>query len=326
MTHSAIFSTGSYLPENVIFNEDLTQFPKNACKLISLKTGVLARRKASEDECTSDLAAKAARKCLEKIDFPPERVEGIIVSTSSPDRMQPATATRVQYILEAKNAFAFDINSVCSGSSFGISLSDSMIKSGKYENILFVASEVYSKILNKKDFSTYPYFGDGSGAIFFQAAGSSSEGVLHSCLKTDGSRNGTICVPGGGTMLPFEKITDPKVAFFKMNGKTVFSFAVDKGAEIILQVIEEAGVSFDDIKCIICHQANINIIQKIAQQTKISVDKFYVNLDRYGNTASASVPIALDEAISEGVITKGDLVITAAFGGGLSWGANLIRI
>lgn len=325
MKSSVLLSTGSYLPEKIVFNEDLAQFPKESLKLIEQKTGVLARRVASEDQCTSDLAANAARICLEKAAFSVKDVEGIIVSTSSPDRIQPATATRVQNLLGAQSAFAFDINSVCSGTVFGISLADSLIKSGKYETILFIAAEMYSRILNKKDFSTFPYFGDGSGAILFKA-GDSNRGVLHSCLKTDGSGSEAICVPGGGTMLPFERMNHPAEAFFKMSGRTVFEFAVCRGSEIILGLVQEAGIGIDEVKAFICHQANINIIKKIASDIKVSPDRFYVNLDRYGNTASASVAIALDEALSEGMIATGDLAVTVAFGGGLSWGANLIRV
>ena len=169
MQRAHILSTGSFLPEKIISNEDLTQFSPEARKLIAEKTGVQTRRHASEAECTSDLAIAAARRCLQKVDFPPENVQGIVLSTSSPDRMQPATATRVQHELGARNAFAFDINSVCSGSSFGITVVDSLIQSGKFKTILLVAAEMYSKILNSKDFSTYPFFGDGAGAVLFQA-------------------------------------------------------------------------------------------------------------------------------------------------------------
>jgi 3-oxoacyl-[acyl-carrier-protein] synthase-3 len=231
----------------------------------------------------------------------------------------------VQHLIGASNAFAFDMNSVCSGSTYGIALSTAMIRSGQCENVLFIAAEVYSKILNKKDFSTYPFFGDGSGAILFRA-GDSESGVLLSILKTDGGGSEVICVPGGGTMMPFEKMPNPTAAFFRMKGKTVFDFAVSKGSEIILDIVKTAGLSLDDITCFICHQANVNIILKIAENIGVSEDKFYVNLFRYGNMASASVPIALDEVMTRGVITKGDLIVTAAFGGGLSWGANVIRI
>lgn len=327
MTRSSVIcATGSYLPEIIIKNEDLTQFSVEAQSLIREKTGVLSRRASPETVCTSDLAISAARVCLDKANFPACDIEAIVVSTSSPDRMQPATATRVQYLLGAENAFAFDINSVCSGSAFGIAMADAMIKSGNHDNVLFVAAEMYSKILNKKDYSTYPYFGDGAGAILFKNGGESGQGVLHSCLKTDGSKHDTICVPGGGTMMPYEKMTNPRFAFFKMKGIDVFSFTVDKGPEIIRQISREADIDLNDIKCFICHQANINIIRQIAEKIAVPAERFFVNLHKYGNTASASVPVALDEAIADGFIAKGDLVLTVAFGGGLSWGANLIRL
>jgi 3-oxoacyl-[acyl-carrier-protein] synthase-3 len=180
--------------------------------------------------------------------------------------------------------------------------------------------------MNRKDFSSYPFFGDGAGAIFLQAEEMGTAGVLHSCLKTDGSGSDTISVPAGGTMLPFANTTNPNQAFFRMKGVDVFNFAVDKGADIILQVLKESGVSIRDIKCFICHQANVNIIRNIAGILEVSADRFFMNLSSYGNTAGASVLIALDEAIATGVIKKSDLVVTVAFGGGLSWGANLIRI
>ncbi len=326
MQWARILSTGSFLPDKIIKNDDFSQFSPEARELIAQKTGVLTRRHAGEAECTSDLAIAAARHCLQKIDFPPHDVQGILLSTSSPDRIQPATATRVQNELGARNAFAFDINSVCSGSSFGITIADSMIRSGMFQSILLIASEMYSKILNRKDFQTYPFFGDGAGAVLFKAAGGGSRGVLHSCLGTDGSRNDTICIPGGGTMLPFEKMPGPRSAYFRMRGEEVFTFTMDKGPKIIRRLMEESGVTLEEVKCFICHQANINILYGIAGLLGIPKERFFVNLDRYGNTASASVLIALDEAISEGRLVQGDLAVIATFGGGLSWGANLIRL
>jgi len=326
MQNAVIHSTGSYVPEAVVPNEDLTQFSPEARNMIKEKTGVMARRHAPESACTSDLAIQAARICLQKVDFPVENIEGIVVSTSSPDRMQPATATRVQHELGARNAFAFDINSVCSGGSFGMVLVDSLIRSGNCNTILFTASEMYSKILNPKDFSTYPFFGDGAGAVLFCAETNDSRGILSSCLATDGGGRDVICVPGGGTMLPYEKMTSSRSAYFRMKGEEVLNFSIDKGPKIILEVLREAGVDPADVKCFICHQANINIIKRISERIGVPIDRFFVNLDRYGNTASASVLIALDEAICRGVLERGDLVVIATFGGGFSWGANLIRI
>lgn len=324
MRNTVIAATGSYLPKNEVRNEDLSWFPPAALSNISEKTGVKARRKAADDEYTSDLGFHAAQKCLEKAGFPAEELEAIIVSTSSPDRIQPATAARVQHLLEAVKASAFDINSVCSGSVYGISVADSMIKSGNYNNVLFIAAEVYTKFLNKKDFSTLPFFGDGAGAILFQSG--QARGIMHSVLRTDGSGHDVISVPGGGSMMPFDQITNPRLAYFRMDGKAVFAFAVEKGAEVVHELLDVAQVSPSDVSLFVSHQANINILDRIAETLRVSMDKFFVNLDRYGNTASASVLIALDEALDSGRAKPGDLVVTVAFGGGLSWGANLIQV
>jgi len=324
MRHAVIAGTGSYLPPNEVRNEDLNWFPSDALRAISEKTGVNARRNAADDQCTSDLAVLAAQACLDKAGFRAEALEGIIVATSSPDRIQPATAARVQHLLGANKAFAFDINSVCSGSVYGISLAHSMIKSGNHDNILFIAAEIYTRILNPRDFSTFPYFGDGAGAILFRHG--REGGVLHSRLHTDGTGSDTICVPAGGTMMPFHKMANPRHAFFKMDGKAVFSFAVEKGPAVIYELLDTARLSPSDISLYISHQANINIVARIAETLGVPADRFFVNLDRYGNTAGASVPIALDEALTCGRAQPGDLVVTVAFGGGLSWGANLIRL
>lgn len=324
MRNAIISSTGSYLPEKIVPNAELTQFPEDSLPRIALKTGVVSRRIAAEDQCTSDLGILAARDCLEKVNFPVDKLQGIIVSTSSPDRMQPPTASRVQAGLGAPQTFAFDINSVCSGSTYGITLANSLIKSGSYDNILFVAAEMYSRILWSKDFSTLPYFGDGAGAILF-TAGNSGLGVRHSCLGTDGADCEVVGVHGCGTMIPHDKMTDPKMACLKMNGRAVYEFAMRRGTEVIQRTAREAGVSLEDIDVFIPHQANINIIEGIAANLGIPSSKFFANLFNYGNTASASVLIALDEALTQGVIRKGDLVLTAAFGGGLSYGANLIQ-
>jgi len=324
MRHATIASTGSYLPTTEVRNEDLSWFPKDTLAKIEEKTGVRCRRHAAQNQCTSDLGFLAARNCLDKAGIRPEMLDGIVVSTSSPDRIQPATATRIQQLLGAPSAFAFDINSVCSGSVYGISLADSMIRSGNHNCILFIAAEVYTRILNRNDFSTYPYFGDGAGAILFQAG--QDRGVLHSVLRTDGTGCDVISVPGGGTMMPFEQIGNARSAYFKMDGKAVFAFAVEKGTEVILELLNKSQVPLTDIRLFVSHQANINILRSIAAALGVPTDRFFVNLDRYGNTASASVPIALDEALESGQAKPGDLIVTVAFGGGLSWGANLILV
>ncbi len=325
MKYAAIRSTGRHVPRHTIHNEALDQFPSGAKLMISSKTGVFCRHHASPDQCTSDLAILAAENCLGESGIGPEQVEAIVLSTSSPDRIQPATATRVQHRLGAQNAFAFDINSVCSGSTFGIALCQALIGSGMCANVLFIAAEIYSRFLDPNDFSTYPYFGDGAGAILF-TSNEEAVGVIDSVLATDGSGNDTICVPAGGTMMPLADLKDSKSAYFHMKGRDVFQFAVEKGSQVIETLLDKANIAIGQVKCIICHQANVNIVLKIAERLRIDEEKFFMNLFRHGNTASASVLMALDEARRSHAILPGDLVVTAAFGGGLSWGANLIRL
>ena len=320
-----IISTGSFVPDKIVTNEDLiSQFPANSIPLIEQKTGVKERRFADDSQCTSDLAIQAAIRCIEKIQFNPEYIDALILSTSSPDRIQPATATRVQKEIGTQKAFAFDINSVCSGGVYALHIAHSLIKAGLCKNILVVAAEVYSKYLNPKDFSTFPYFGDGAGAVLLSAV-YDNIGIMHTILKTDGSGADLLQVPAGGTMLPYSRIENQNDLYFKMHGKEVYKFAVTKGAEIVEELINDTGLTKDQVKFIIPHQASINIIKELSNRLDIKYDKFFVNLDKYGNTASASVFIGLDELIESGKVGTGDLVILVAFGGGLSWGATLVK-
>jgi 3-oxoacyl-[acyl-carrier-protein] synthase III len=322
--NAKIIATGSYLPELIIFNEDLVQFPAVTHSLIEAKTGVKTRRHALVKECTSDLALKAATNCLEKVNFCVKDIDAIILATSSPDRIQPATATRVQNLLGADKCFAFDINSVCSGGIYGLYLGHALVKSGFCRNVLVIAAEIYSRILNPNDFSTFPYFGDGAGALLISQS-QANIGIIHTILKTDGSGCEVIQIPAGGTMLPFNQVNNPKDIFFKMHGKKVYEFALDKGVEVVNELIENCNIVKNEIKYIIAHQANINIINELSKRLNIELGKFIVNLDKYGNTAAASVLIALDELIESRKVESGDHIVIVAFGGGLSWGATLLR-
>jgi 3-oxoacyl-[acyl-carrier-protein] synthase III len=319
-----ILSTGSYLPENIVFNDDLKQFPAGILKLIRERTGVEARRFANDSQCTSDLGIIAAQRCLAKVDFDSKLIDAIILATSSPDRIQPASATRIQHQIGASEAFAFDINSVCSGSIYALEIANSLITVGRCKNILVIGAEVYSKFIDPKDFSTYPYFGDGAGAVLLSAS-SNADSSFYSILKSDGAKADIIQIPAGGTMLPYLQIDNPKDVYFRMVGREVYAFAISKGSEIIEEVINKTGTNKDDIEYVIPHQANINIIKDLSRLTQISVDKFIVNLDKYGNTAAASVLIALDELIESNKLKRGDFILMVAFGGGVSWGANVIR-
>ena len=320
-----IVSTGSYVPEDVRPNDSFIQFSSNSIPLIEQKTGIKTRRFAASFQNTSDLAAEASRACLSNAKLDPENVEAIILSTSSPDRFQPHTASTVQALIGAKNAFAFDINAVCSGSIYALQLADSMIKSGFCNNALVVASELYSRFLNPKDFSTYPYFGDGAGALLIKRSDNHCSEIIHTILKTDGSGANIIQIPAGGTMIPYKDIKNQNDIYFKMKGKEVYQFATTRAVEVVQELIETTGASKDDIKFIVPHQANINIIRELSSRLGITYDRFFVNLDRYGNTASASVLIALDELVQTGRLKRRDFLVLVAFGGGLSWGATLVR-
>jgi 3-oxoacyl-[acyl-carrier-protein] synthase-3 len=322
LKYSKVISTGSYLPENELKNEELNQFPKATIKLIEEKTGIRSRRHAAESECTSDLAARAASACLNKVSFNPSSIDAIVLATSSPDSSQPSTAARVQHALGAHNAFAFDINAVCSGSVYGIQIADSFIRTGVCKNVLVIGAEVYSKILYSKDFSTYPYFGDGAGAMLLVAH--DTPGIVKTILKTDGSGADTIQVQAGGSRIPYDKVKNKRALYFQMDGRAVFDFAVTRGAEIVEVLLKAEKLEKKDIRLVIAHQANINILEALSQRLDIEMGRFYVNLQNYGNTAAASALIAFDEA--ESILKEGDRVIVVTFGGGLTWGASLIEI
>lgn len=321
---SRVVGTGSYLPEKVVRNEDLKQFPAPSIALIAEKTGVRERRHAAEGESTSDLAARAGLAALANGKLNPADLDCIVLATSSPDRFQPATATRVQQLLGATRAFAFDVNSVCTGGVYALAIADSFIKSGFCRNALVIAAEVYSRFLNPQDISTYPYFGDGAGAVLLNAT-DTGPGIIRTILKADGGGADVIQVPGGGSMKPFAAC-NPQDLFFKMKGREVFQFATTKGSEVIEELLSSAGLARESVACVITHQANINIIAELSQRLSIPREKFFVNLDRYGNTAGASVFIALDEALASGAAKSGDHLVLAAFGGGLSWGATLLKL
>lgn len=325
MVNSIILSTGCYIPDKIIYNDDLKQFSKNLLPFIALKTGVKARRFVESNICTSDIAIIAGNNCLQNINFNPLSLDAIILATSSPDRFQPATATRVQNGIGATNAFAFDINSVCTGAVYALAVADSFIRSGVCKNILVIAAEIYSKFLDPTDFSTFPYFGDGAASVLLSSSATSDKGIVFTKLKTDGSMAEVIQVPAGGTMIPYYNLQNPKDIYFKMIGREVYNFAVDKGVEIIKEILDDVNIDKNDIRFIIAHQANINIIIEIANKLEININKFFINLDKYGNTAAASVFIALHELIKSNSLQNGDLVILVAFGGGLSWGATLLK-
>jgi 3-oxoacyl-[acyl-carrier-protein] synthase-3 len=322
---AALISTGSWVPGDPIPNSALTQFPAERLPLIQQKTGIAFRHYAGPGETTSDLALKAAQRCLAKVGFPAGQLDAILLATSTPDRLIPATATSVQAALGATQAFAFDLNSVCSGGVFALHMADCMLRAGAHRNILVVSADIYSRFLDPQDFATYPYFGDGASAALLSAVPDDAPvGFAAAYLRSDGNGAGLIQIPAGGARLPHAQMKNPRDAFFKMDGRAVYEFAVTKGTEAVQMTLARAGLQPADLDWLIPHQANQFICEEIARRSGVGVEKLVTNLARRGNTASASLLLALDERRDEADPT-GKNICLVAFGGGLSYGAMILR-
>ncbi|GAM09252.1 3-oxoacyl-[acyl-carrier-protein] synthase 3 [Geobacter sp. OR-1] len=326
MQYAHLLGTGGALPDKVVANNHFSYLVEDADEWILSRTGIGERRFASENESTSDFATAAALKAIENAGISPLDIDCIIVGTSTPDMCLPATACMVQKNIGAKNAAAFDMNAVCSSFVFAVETADNFIKSGKYNTILVIGADTYSKILDFQDKSTSPLFGDGASALLLGAS-KERKGILSSLIKSDGNGWELIQVPSSGSRKPVtaETIAN-KETTFKMEGKKVFIFATEVIPKIIEEVTEKAGISPDELDYIIPHQANVRIIDFISKKTGIPKEKFLLNLNRYGNTAAASVGLALDENRRSGVIKSGHRVLIMGFGGGLSWGGMLVQL
>lgn len=319
-----IHSFGTYIPPREISNEELSQFPPASLARIKIKTGV-EKRRFSDGGFSSDLAARAAADCLSKNPFPRDSVDTVILATSTPDRMIPATAALVSERLNIKNAFAFDINSVCSGGLAALMLAASLVESGAAANILVIAADVYSRILNPRDFSTYPYFGDGAAALIVSREKSGIK-IGRSLFRSDGSGYGVITVKAGAAEIRPVDLKTPSDSYFSMNGREVFDFAVSRVPEVILHLMDRDGISMGEVRQFILHQANINIIEKISDVIGSDISMFFTNLQKYGNMAGASCLVALSEYLDSSPEIKDGFIILSSFGGGLSWGALSLEI
>jgi len=320
-----IISTGAYVPEKVLTNFDLEKIVDTSDEWITTRTGIKTRRIASEKEATSDLATKAARVALSRAKMEPEDIELIIVATVTPDMFFPSTGCVVQDILGAKNACAFDINAACSGYIYSLVIVSKFLGNGSYKNALIIGAEKLSSIVDWEDRSTSVLFADGAGAsVLIPSSGSSR--LLAFDLGTDGSYGKELLIPGGGSRNPASiETVENRMHYIKMNGNTVFKIAVNKMRETFEKSMKKAGITSDDISLVIPHQANLRIIEALRNFLKLPKEKVFVNIDRYGNTSAASIGIALDEAIQQGLVKRGDIVGFVAFGGGLTWGSAIIQ-
>ncbi len=309
-----IVSTGSYLPDRVLTNFDLESMVETSDQWITTRTGIKERR-ISEGETTSDMATEAAVRALG--DVPPENLELIVVATATPDSFFPSTACKVQSKIGNRGAVAFDVSAACTGFIYALYVADSIMRSKGVSRALVIGAERFSKIVDWSDRTTCILFGDGAGAVYLET--SEDEGILGFDLGADGSYGELLAVPSVGSNEEFPY-------YIRMKGNEVFKVAVRTMVESALRVLEKVGMKPEDVSLLIPHQANLRIIKAVSERLGINQEKVFVNLDRYGNTSAASIPVALDEALRSGKLKRGDVALLVAFGGGFTWGSCVIKV
>ncbi|HEX6791638.1 MAG TPA: beta-ketoacyl-ACP synthase III [Candidatus Krumholzibacteria bacterium] len=322
---SRIAGTGHYMPERVLSNFDLEKMVETSDEWIRSRTGIRERRIVANDQACSDIATIAAQNALEMAGIKATDLDGIFMGTISGDMQFPATATLVQDRIGATNAAALDVSAACSGFIYGVNLANAMISAGSMNRVLVIGAEVLSKFIDWTDRSTCVLFGDGAGAAVLQVC-EPGEGILATQMKSDGSLADLLCIPAGGSRLPYtDRTAADRLHFIKMKGDGVFKWAVRAMADAARIVLDEAGYTIDDVKFVVPHQANIRIVDAVSERLEVPRERMIVNLDRYGNTSSATIPVAYDELARSGRVQPGDLVLFTGFGGGFTWGAVLFR-
>jgi len=322
---SRIVGTGSYLPERVLTNAELERMVETSDEWIVTRTGIRERRVAADHQATSDLCHEAAQRALAMAGWKARELDLIVVATFTPDAPLPATAAYLQHRLGARRAAAFDIAAACTGFIYGLAAVDGMLRAGVARRALLCGGEVLTRVLDWKDRGTCIIFGDGAGAVLLEARAGRA-GVLSSHLFADGAHADLLCIPGPGSRLrASEEMLAQGLQYVHMKGNETFKLAVKGMTEAALAALRENRVTGSEVALLVPHQANIRIIEATAQRLRIPMSRVYVNIDRYGNTSGATIPIALDEAVREGRIAAGDLVLLDAFGAGFTWGSALIR-
>ncbi len=323
---TVILGSGSELPTKVMTNADFEKLIDTSDEWITTRTGIKERRVLEEGKGTADMAYRATVLALQAAGMEANDLDAIIVGTCTPDYPMPSSACVLEDMLGARKVFSFDVNAACSGFLNALTVTDSFVRTGMIRNALVVGSDVLSRLINWQDRTTCVLFGDGAGAIVVGASDDGHRGILSARLRTDGSYAKTLYVPAGGSLKPASIETlESKQHTMRMNGKEVFKIAVRAMEEISREVLEEANVCISEVSLVIPHQANRRIINALAERLKVPLEKVVVNVDKYGNTSAASVPVALDEAWRQGRIAAGDTVLLNSFGAGFAWGAVLIR-
>ena len=320
-----IIGIGSYVPEKVVTNKDLEKIVETSDEWIVSRTGIKQRHIVEPGVATSDLAAHAAEKALLDAGVTADEIDLIIVATATPDMLFPSTACLVQDKIKASKAAAFDLSAGCSGFAYGLVTGSQFIKTGLYKKVLVIGAETLSTILDWNDRNTCVLFGDGAGAVVLGEV-PAGYGILGVDLGADGSGGELLKLPAGGSRIPTTSDSiNQKLHYLQMSGNDVFKFAVKVMGEAAVKALDNSGLSHTDVDCLIPHQANIRIIQAAAKRLKLPMEKVIVNVDKYGNTSAASIPLAMDEAIKEDKLKNGDVIVLVGFGAGLTWASCVIK-
>ena len=323
--NAGILGMGHAYPEGILTNADLEKIVETSDEWITTRTGIKQRHKAADNEYTSQFGTTAARMALDRAGLKPDEIDIIICATTTPDQIMPSTGALIQAQIGASNAAGMDVFAACSGFLYGLTMVESMIRTGQIKYALVVGAEVLTKYVDYTDRGTCVIFGDGAGAAVLGPV-NSGRGILATKIKSDGRYEEQLYAPGGGTKLGTTHATiDNGMHFFKMKGNELFKVAVRSMAEISAEMLEKAGLTIDDIDLVIPHQANQRITDAVASRLGVPEEKVYSNIAEHGNTSSASIPIAMDECIESGRIKEGDTVLLTAFGGGVTWGSTILK-
>jgi 3-oxoacyl-[acyl-carrier-protein] synthase-3 len=323
---AVITGYGAYAPEKLLTNEDLAKMIDTSDEWISSRTGIKQRHITTDDETTAHLASKAAEKAIACAGIKASEIDIIVVATITPEMVFPSTASFVQAAIGATNAWVFDLAAACSGFVYGISIVQQFLESGRFNNALVIGAETLTKITNWQDRASCILFGDGAGAIVLQKSDDGKRGILYSTMHSDGQRWEALNCQAYGSRHPANKeLKDSNKIYMQIKGREVYQQAVRRIVECVNQCLEACKLTLDDVSMVISHQMNARIIESAAKRLKLPDEKVFININEYGNTSAASVPIAFDECVRSGKLKRGDIAIFVAFGAGLTWGANVFE-
>ena len=326
-SYSAVIAgTGACVPEKTLTNQDLEKMVDTSDEWISTRTGIKVRHICSENDTTATMGTAAAKQALEAAGISAEQLDLIIVATITPEMVFPSTACFIQDAIGAVNAWAFDLSAACSGFVYALSVARQFVSTGRYTNVLVIGAETLSKITDYEDRNSCVLFGDGAGAVVLTRSEEPNKGLLYSVSSSDGGGWTSLnCLAYGSRHPVGKELPDPKAVYMNINGREIYQLAVRRIVEMVNDCLEKCNLQMKDVNMFIPHQMNARIIESVAKRLKMPDEIVFIDIDKYGNTSAASIPIALDDCYRQGKIKSGDVVLLAAFGAGLTWGANVIR-